>query len=35
LIEESNGPSIRLFKKRGYVEHRDILYFCKRESDDV
>jgi ribosomal protein S18 acetylase RimI-like enzyme len=35
LIEESNEPSIRLFKKRGYVEHRDILYFCKRESDDV
>ena len=35
LIEESNEQSIRLFKKRGYVEHRDILYFCKRESDDV
>jgi ribosomal protein S18 acetylase RimI-like enzyme len=35
LIEESNESSIRLFKKRGYVEHRDILYFCKRESDDV
>jgi ribosomal protein S18 acetylase RimI-like enzyme len=35
LIEESNGPSIRLFKRRGYVEHRDIHYFCKRESDDV
>ena len=35
LIEESNLSSIRLFKKRGYVEHRDILYFCKRESDDV
>jgi len=35
LIEESNRPSIRLFKKRGYVKHRDILYFCKRESDDV
>jgi ribosomal protein S18 acetylase RimI-like enzyme len=35
LIEESNRPSIRLFKKRGYVEHCDIHYFCKRESDDV
>jgi N-acetylglutamate synthase len=35
LIEESNMSSIRLFKKLGYVEHRDIIYFCKRESDDV
>ncbi len=35
LIEESNRSSIRLFKKLGYVEHRDIIYFCKRESDDV
>ncbi len=35
LIEESNTPSIKLFKKLGYVEHRDILYFCKRESDEV
>jgi len=35
LIEESNRPSTRLFKKLGYVEHRDIIYFCKRESDDV
>ena len=35
LIEESNTPSIKLFKKLGYAEHRDILYFCKRESDEV
>jgi ribosomal protein S18 acetylase RimI-like enzyme len=35
LIEESNTPSIKLFKKLGYVEHRGILYFCKRESDEV
>ena len=35
LIEESNRSSIRLFKKLGYVEYRDIIYFCKREGDDV
>ncbi|MBS7607732.1 MAG: GNAT family N-acetyltransferase [Candidatus Bathyarchaeia archaeon] len=35
LIEESNVASRELFKKCGYVEHRDILYFSKRDSDDV
>jgi ribosomal protein S18 acetylase RimI-like enzyme len=35
LIEDSNSPSISLFRKCGYLEHREILYFCKRDSDDV
>jgi ribosomal protein S18 acetylase RimI-like enzyme len=35
LIEAENEASRRLFKKCGYLEHRDIIYFSKRESDDV
>ncbi|MEM3565388.1 MAG: GNAT family N-acetyltransferase [Candidatus Bathyarchaeia archaeon] len=35
LIEDENRASKRLFRKCGYVEHRDIIYFSKRESDDV
>jgi len=32
LIEDYNKSSMRLFKKCGYKEHRDIVYFSKRES---
>jgi ribosomal protein S18 acetylase RimI-like enzyme len=35
LIEDSNVASKELFKKCGYVEHRDIIYFSKRDSEDV
>jgi len=35
LIEDTNGSSIALFKNCGYVEHHDIIYFSKRESDKV
>jgi len=35
LIEESNATSRELFKNCGYVEHQDILYFSKRDSDSV
>jgi ribosomal protein S18 acetylase RimI-like enzyme len=35
LIEDSNAASMRLFKECGYVEHRDIIYFSKRDSDEV
>jgi ribosomal protein S18 acetylase RimI-like enzyme len=35
LIDDSNIASKRLFKKCGYVEHRDIVYFSKRDSEDV
>jgi ribosomal protein S18 acetylase RimI-like enzyme len=35
LIEEYNDTSKELFKRCGYVEHRDIIYFSKRESDGV
>jgi len=35
LIEDYNKESRELFKKCGYVEHHDILYFSKRDSDEV
>jgi ribosomal protein S18 acetylase RimI-like enzyme len=35
LIEDYNSSSRQLFKKCGYVEHGEILYFSKRESNDV
>lgn len=35
LIEDYNDRSKKLFKKCGYVEHRDIIYFTKRDGDDV
>jgi len=35
LIEDYNVASMELFKKCGYVEHRDIIYFSKRDSTDV
>lgn len=35
LIEDYNTASKELFKKSGYVEHRDIIYFSKRDSDEI
>ncbi|MCS7124201.1 MAG: GNAT family N-acetyltransferase [Candidatus Bathyarchaeota archaeon] len=35
LVENSNLASKRLFKACGYVEHRNIVYFSKRDSDEV
>jgi ribosomal protein S18 acetylase RimI-like enzyme len=35
LIEDYNIASKELFKKCCYVEHRDIIYFSKRDSDKV
>ena len=35
LIETPNIASQELFEKSGYVKHRDIMYFSKRDSDDV
>lgn len=35
LIEDHNVASKNLFKKCGYVEHRDIIYFSKRDSDKI
>jgi len=35
LIKDTNSSSIDLFKKCGYVEHHDIIYFSKRESEKV
>ncbi len=35
LIEDYNSISKVLFKECGYVEHHDITYFSKRDSDEV
>ncbi len=35
LIEDYNAISKELFKKCGFVEHRDIIYFSKRDSDEI
>lgn len=35
LIEDYNTVSRKLFKECGYVEHHDIIYFSKRDSDEV
>jgi GNAT superfamily N-acetyltransferase len=35
LIEDYNVASKKLFKKLGYVEHHDIIYFSKRENEEV
>lgn len=35
LVEDWNEASLNLFKKVGYIKHDDILYFSKREVDDV
>ena len=35
LIEDYNTVSKKLFKECGYVEHRDIIYFSKRDSDEI
>ncbi len=35
LVDDDNLASRRLFKKCGYVEHNGIIYFSKRDSEDV
>ena len=35
LIEDYNAVSKKLFKECGYVEHRDTIYFSKRDSNEV
>jgi GNAT superfamily N-acetyltransferase len=35
LIEEVNSPSVSLFQKYGYSCLKEILYFSKRDSDEV
>jgi len=35
LIEDYNAASRKLFREFGYVEHHDIIYFSKRDSDEV
>ena len=35
LIDDSNKASKALFKKCGYIEHCNISYFSKRDSNEV
>ncbi|MEM3536450.1 MAG: GNAT family N-acetyltransferase [Candidatus Bathyarchaeia archaeon] len=35
LVEDYNKASKELFKRCGFVEHRDIIYFSKRDSEEV
>jgi len=35
LVEDNNVASKELFKRCGYVEHRDIIYFSKRDGGEV
>jgi len=35
LIEDYNAVSKKLFKECDYVEHHDIIYFSKRDSDEI
>jgi ribosomal protein S18 acetylase RimI-like enzyme len=35
LIEDNNTASKKLFNECGYMEHRDIIYFSKRDSNEV
>jgi GNAT superfamily N-acetyltransferase len=35
LIEDWNTASRKLFNECGYVEHHDIIYFSKRDSNEV
>jgi ribosomal protein S18 acetylase RimI-like enzyme len=35
LIEDYNDASKKLFRSCGYIEHHDIIYFSKRDSDEV
>jgi ribosomal protein S18 acetylase RimI-like enzyme len=35
LIDDHNIASKELFKRCGYVEHHDVIYFSKRDSSEV
>ncbi len=35
LVERENVASKKLFEKCGYLEHPDIVYFSKRESESI
>lgn len=35
LIEDWNEASMRLFEKCGYKKHSDIIYFSKRDSEEI
>ena len=35
LVDDCNISSLGLFKKCGYVEHHDVVYLSKRDSDEV
>ncbi len=35
LVEDSNQVSRNLFKNQGYMEHRNIIYFSKRDVEEI
>lgn len=35
LIEADNPGSMKFFSRKGYIEHRDIIYFSKRKYPHV
>lgn len=35
LIDEDNPGSMEFFRKSGYIEHRDIIYFAKKKHPEV
>jgi ribosomal protein S18 acetylase RimI-like enzyme len=35
LVDDDNTASKELFRECGYVEHHDIIYFSKRDSEEV
>jgi GNAT superfamily N-acetyltransferase len=35
LVEDYNSVSRKLFRECGYIEHSDIKYFSKRDSEEV
>lgn len=35
LINDDNPGSMTFFRKSGYTEHRDIIYFAKKQHPDV
>jgi len=35
LVEDSNGASKNLFRRCGYVELRDVVYYSKRDNEQI
>ncbi len=35
LVDDDNNASKELFRKGGYLKHKDIIYFSKREGEEI